>query len=84
MVAAVVNNNTDQEAVVDVKLEVGGPLMADLLSPDLQTVTIPAGGRQRVEFHDAFQEFDRPGKQAPALFARRKVRLLGERESDLH
>ncbi|MCA9902467.1 MAG: Ig-like domain-containing protein [Anaerolineae bacterium] len=50
MVAAVVNNNTDQEAVVDVKLEVGGPLMADLLSPDLQTVTIPAGGRQRVEW----------------------------------
>ncbi|MCC6616490.1 MAG: Ig-like domain-containing protein [Anaerolineae bacterium] len=50
VVAALVNNNTDQEAVVDVKLEVGGPSMAELNSPDTQTVTIPAGGRQRVEW----------------------------------
>jgi hypothetical protein len=50
VVAAVVNNNAGQALDVDVRLEIGSPSMAALRSPDIQTVTIPAGGRQRVEW----------------------------------
>ncbi len=49
MLAAIVNNNTDQDLTVEVSLEADGLSFADA---DTQTteITVPAGGRQRVEW----------------------------------
>jgi alpha-2-macroglobulin len=46
-VAAIVNNNTGQDATVDVSLQLGESA-ATLASEAIQTISIPAGGRQRV------------------------------------
>jgi alpha-2-macroglobulin len=50
VVAAVVNNNTDQELTVNVDLEIGSPAQGESRSPLDRTITLAAGERQRVEW----------------------------------
>ncbi len=49
-VAAVLNNNTEQELTVDVRLEIGSPEQGESTSPLTQTVTLAAGERARVDW----------------------------------
>lgn len=50
VVAAVVNNNSDQELTVNVLLEIGAPSEGESRSPLRQTVTLAPGARERVEW----------------------------------
>ena len=58
VLAAVVNNNTGADQQVTVKIAVDG---ATLGSADTQTVSIPSGGRQRVEWPVTVQDVDNVG-----------------------